>query len=270
MGVEETGVNGVPVAGESQEDDFSSYLEEEGVEEEEAVAGPEEDEFEDEEQDESEEFEAPVEKAFAKRLAAKERQLEERIRQQVMDEIRQQPQPQYQQYTAPVNVKEQIDKLADELALTPEAVQVIYQQQLMLNRQAEAIRRTEETLNQNQDNMTRSEAKAEIEAQRRNNPMLPEFDETALGRIRDTYRKQYGVSLPWKSAYQQFLAEEAMSGNLGRRVQQDTLKKVVGRNKKTAKVKGSQPAKKPSIDSMSDEQFERMLAAAKSGKLKKS
>ena len=276
MAVEETGVDvNVPAAGD--EEDFDQYFEE-GVEEEEVVAGPEvEDEDEELDQDEDEEFaEQPqVSKAFAKRLAAKEKQIEERLRTQLLEEMRQQQTSQGQhQYTQPephVNVKEQLDKLADELALTPEAVQVLYRQQLMLNQQAESIRKTEEALNQNRENMTKSEVKAEIEAQRKANPMLPEFDETSINRVRESYRKQYGVSLPWKAAYQQFVAEEAMSGNLGRRVQQDTLKKVVGRNKKTVQVKGSkQPAKKPSIDSMSDEQFERMIAAAKSGRLKKS
>ena len=262
---------------ESGVDDDLPDAEEEEQDGEEIEEDPEEDLEEDLE--EEEEFDDKTSKAFAKRLAAKEAQIEARLRDQITRDIQSQQQsspyqqPQYQQprQTAPqVSMKEQIDKLADELAMTPEAVQILYQQQLMINQQAQQIQEARQMFQEDRDTTSRSQAKLDIEKQRKINPWLPEFSEGRLSDIRKQYQQQTGVTLPWKDAYKQLIAEEALSGNLNRSVQQDTLKKVSKRNKKSVKVKTSQPVKKTNLDDLTDEEFEKLIQRAKDGDFKKS
>jgi len=280
MADEITGVEeeNVPAAGEQEEasDDLFDYLgEEEGDEEDETDAGSEAEDEEEEETEEEgdepeeEEFEdKKVEEAFAKRLAAKEKQIEERLRTQLREELSRQSTQTQQQQPRP-SMKEQVDKLAEDLAITPEAAQVMYQQQLMLNQLYSRLEQTDNLLEESKDTTTKSQAKLEIETQRQENPLLPEFDEDRLTEIRSKYKKS-GITLPWKEAYNLLVAEEAMSGKFNRKVQQETLKKVGKRQKKTVKAKTATPTRKPSLDDLSEEQLERMIERAKAGEFKKS
>lgn len=278
-GVEETET---PAAGETTEesDDLFDYLgEEEGDKEDETDAGSETEDEEEEETDEEDEveeedddkFDDPkTEKAFAKRLAAREAKLREELRNEILDEVRKQSPQNQQQPVNQATIKEQVEKLADQLAITPEAAQVMYNQQLMINQLYGHIQKTEDSLAESQDVTTKSQAKLDVETKRAANPLLPEFDEARLTAIRKQYQKSYGVNLPWQEAYNFLVAEEAMSGKFNRKVQQETLKNVGKRQKKTVKVKTATSAKKPTLDALSDEQFERMVERAKAGEFKKS
>ena len=276
-----TGVNGAAAAGQQegagaqqdQELDFSAYFSGEGAGEGNPAdagqgTGSEAGEGQGAEGSGSEEkFDEKTEKAFAKRLAAERKKLE----QEYEEKFGQPPgqgQQQGQQQTGPQKTwNELVDELADKLYITKEAADIMLRQQVQLeqmNNQLTEIRGGSE----------KTTAQQEIETMRAQNPHLPEFNETAVTKIRNDYSKQYGVPLSWKDAYRQFVAQEALNGKLfadiEHETEQRTLTNVAGRDTKTIQAGQAGRAKPPSINDMSDDQFEQMIEAAKQGKLKKS
>jgi len=267
------GVEEVPAAEEQEEIqeeiDLSEFLDESEEDE------GEEEEREIEPEDNDEEFEdSHVSQAFAKRLAAREAQIRKEFEQQY-----QQPpvQPQNQQTQAPQQnqmpaelSQEQLEQLADKLGVTPEFMNLVYKQQLVINQQGEFLRKMQGFMSQVQDQSSLGLVKAQVEAQRAANPSLPLFDEARIKKVRDDYQKKHNINLPVEAAYDLIVAEDTRKGKITRDATQQTLKKVAKRNKATAKKSGTQQAKKPDIWDLSDAQFEAMKEKAKQGGYKRS
>ena len=282
-----TGVEKPAVAGQEEEIDISKYFEDDPEDAEETKEGAPEGDPQ-QHTGEDEELPPEAEKAFARRLAAKEEQIRKEYDQKYSAQQhpqRQQqgvpgpgdqkvgPPPRQQQQAPqqqPALSKEQIDKLAEDLALTPEAVNVLYNQQMAISQQDSRIREQQEYLENLRDESTKAETRTEIEAQRKENPSLPEFDEERVKEMRKQYKDQYGVNLPWKEAYRQLVAEEAMTGNLSRNVQQQTIQQVADRGGVNTQIgKGGKSASKPDLWDLSSDQFSKVKEQALQGKLKK-
>lgn len=245
------GVNQVPAAGETEQQSYNPEeilgLNNTGEEEETAAAGQESQETES--QPEEQKFDERIEQAFAKRLA-KER---EKIRQELEQQYTEQQHVQHQPYQQQDNVVEQ---LAYQLGITPQAAQILLNQQLVL---------------QNiQDQAAKMAAKVEIEKERQSKPYLPEFSEEKLSKIRDDYQKRYGMTLPWGEAYRMYVAEYAFSGNLSTAAEQQAIAKITGRDKATVQAGKGTQVKPPDIWDLPKEDFEKMLNDAKAGKFTKS
>ncbi len=219
-------------------------------------------------------------KAFAAKLSKEreriERETEERLRREFEAKLKPQQtqsqsnEPQYKGDAPPPLRREDLDKLADDLGTTPETANAMYHQQWLLNKQAEETRRTREYLETMRDNNSKFEALRNLEKQRSSNPGLPEVDEQKLQQIRDDYRKQTGYSLPWEDAYEKLIAKEVMSGSLKRKAEQETIGKITARNKATIQAGKGGQAKRPSIDELPSDEFNRLVEEAKLGKYKKS
>ena len=295
----DSGVDNVPAAGEPQDqqeeqgqdnfDDYETLLtadedpEETGVEE--AGAADQQDQGADEGESDDAFSDPKVSEAFAKRLSQMKEQIEADLRAELQQQYQpQQPQAnqqqQYQQqqqqyqpqnFDIPPLPKEQMEELADQLALTPEAVQVLYSQQYLLHKQNEYINNLAGTFNNMRENDSKSQTKAQVEQMRAKNPNLPGFDENKVAQIRQEHYQQYGVPLTWDAAYKQLVASEAMSGNLFRQAEQNTIKNINRRSKKNLQAgRSGQQANTPSLDDVPDSVLEKMIEKAKSGAYMKS
>lgn len=266
-----------PAAGgqQSEDDIFGLGEEDTGVDESDAAGQDEAGEgtFEDE----------STEKAFAARLRQeKERvaqEIEERVRQEYEAKYRQQQQQQQQQHqqqhsppsqAPPLLPRQELESLAEQLGVTIETANAMYNQQWLINQQNEAIKRQDVYLRRMADTTSRVEAMKIVEQRRRSNPNLPEADEARMGQIRKDYRERYGYDLPWEEAYEKLVAQEAMSGNLTRTAQQKVINNITARSKKTVQAGKAGVAKRPSIEDMSKDEFEALVEQAKAGKFKRS
>lgn len=214
--------------------------------------------------------------AFAKRLKGEREKIREEERQKLLEEMRQTyPEQPYTQQGHPQQPQVQgipplpdaeAERLADQYGTTPEVVRGMYMQQALINRQTEAITRI---AYENQEKEEKAQARAYAEEVRKNNPAAPEWDENRLTEFRKDYFKKYGVALNWRDTYRQVVADEALSGKklkeVVRTTQQETINKITSRDKETVQIKG-RTAKKPTVEDLSDEEFERFLEEAEEGK----
>jgi len=256
---------------EADEDDeitVDYFLEKDDEEDEEAVGEEEEEETEEEEE---EKLDPKTEEAFAKRLAAEREKMKKEFQQEFdnrLNQIQQQPPP-GQPAKSDKEIKKELEELADDLGLSTEAVEILYRQQLALNQQNQRLQEAQGVIESMKEDVSKGDAKAEIESMRSKNPHLPAFDENRLREIRKTHRDTYGVSLPWKEAYKQLVAEEAMAGKLARQVQQETIGNITKRGKATTKAgKKGKASKKPDLWDLPPEQFEELQQKALRGELK--
>lgn len=283
---EHTGVEDVPAAGE-QEIDFASYLDDEetGVEQDAGAADQEQPEQEPQEPQEQGFGDEKVEVAFAKRLEAER----EKMRREYEAQYQQQPpqappqpapgQQGYQQYAEDQmmgqdltrKTPEQLRELADEWMVGTEVVRAMQQQQMIIARQQQESQYQKQMLAKMYDNDQKLSAKSAIEAQRAQNPYLPEFNENQLNQIREKVANQTGYVMSYEEAYDRMVAESVRSGNftqqLTRNAQQQTIRNVAARDRSSLQAGTGQQANKPSIEDMSDRDFEKMIEAAKQGKL---
>lgn len=234
------------------------------------------------------------EKAWAKRIAAER----EKIRREVEDEYQQktqhnqaqrsqaqyeqqyeqqqyQPHQPYQPTRQPQQqkpwvepqplTKDELSKLADDYAMTTDAVQVLYNQQVEMNRMKYLLEQSFHAINAMRDDTTKTDAVEQIERMRKSNPHLPAFDSEKVSAIRQNYRQRHGINLPWADAYKQLVADEAMSGNMSRQAQQKAIKQITGRNRTNVQVGNAAQVKQISVEDLSDAQFERLIERAKAG-----
>lgn len=263
-----TGVEGAPVAGEQQAQqeiqegqdgqagfDFSFLEEEETGVEEPAAAGQEEEQGEDQR----------VEQAFAKRLA----QEREKVRQELEQEYQQRYQPpMYQQMPTPQreqseqSLEERAQKLAEEWMITPEAAKAFILQE-------ERMKDLNARLYLMQDNTEKVKAETAINEQRKNNPLLPPFNEQELINIRLRYYNQYGIMPNWEDAYKMYVADAVTKGEINKNIEQQVISRITGRNKVNVQVGRAEQPQKRSVWDLSDEEFEKLKEKAKRGELKK-
>jgi hypothetical protein len=285
MSEEQTGVDNASAAGEqSGELDLDNYFsgeDETGVEDP-SAAGQETGE---EGEAETVEGEAQPDEAagqdfakdFAKKLAAER----EKIRRELEEEYQaaQAPAPVQQPGgilpAPPVLTRDVVSQLAAELGTSEEVVRVMYNLQHTVNQYGEMFKGMAGYIVNLEDTSTKGQAMAEIEKMRVANPLLPEFDEARISRIRADHKKAGGGILPWKKAYEQLVSEEAISGNLLRQVEhkteQKTVQQITKRGSKTTQVgKGGGQAKRPGIEDLSAEDFNKLVEKAKAGQYKKS
>jgi len=282
MALEKSGVNSVPEAGGQKLNVDDITLEDLGFEtgeDPEGEAGLEtqndsESELTQEEPDGDTQFgDQRQEKAWAKRIAAER----EKIRREVDEEYQrktqeqqysrtqyQPPQPKAWVEPQPLS-KEELDKLAENYAMTPDAIQVLYSQQVELNRMKHLLDQSFMSINSMREDTNKGETIMQIERTRRNNPDLPVFDEGKVAAIRQNYLNRHGIRLTWEDAYKQQVAEEAMSGNLSRQAQQKAIKQITSRNRTNVQAGNAGQAKPVSVEELSDEQFERLKERAKAG-----
>jgi len=215
------------------------------------------------------------EKAWAKRIAAER----EKIRREVDAEYQQKTaalqnaqqsyqQPQKRTWVEPQPLtKDELEKLADSYAMTTDAVQVMYSQQVELNRMKYLLEQSFTAINAMKDDTTKGDAMAQIERNRKSNPYLPAFDEGKVSAIRQRHYQQHGITLPWHDAYKQLVADEAMSGNLSRQAQQKAIKQITSRNRTNVQAGNAAQAKQVNMEDLSDDQFERLKERVKAGAL---
>lgn len=183
--------------------------------------------------------------ALRKRLEREQIKIEERLR----AEYEQKYAP--TQHQTPEQAQNAVRQVADELGITDEAARVLINQQLAVN--------------QMRDNLTKTEAKAEINALRANKPWLPDWDDTRLQKIRNDYQREHGFSLPWKAAYQQLVAESAINGQIVQAVEQKTLQNVTGRNAATLQAGKGRAANPPDYWNMPQDEFEKLKDRVRAG-----
>jgi hypothetical protein len=260
----QSGVEGPAAAGQDSLFTKEDFMNDSGVEEA-AVAEQEEGEVVEEEQVEVPQDEDTVEKAFAERLKHATKKIREEVKDEIMREFAQQ-RPQQQTQEIPQLPEAEAERLADLYGLSPEAVRVMYVQQAEINRQKEVL---QQIARQNYERDEYSQAKAYANAVRVKNPNAPEWDDQQLKEFREDYYKQYGTALSWRDTYRQMVAEEALNPatyqKITRQAQQETIKKIAAKDKDTVKIQG-QTARKPSVDDLSDAEFEKLLEEAKQGK----
>ena len=189
--------------------------------------------------------------AFKKRLEREIRKLREEIRAELEAEY----QRRYVQPPSPESQQEIVESLADRLGITTEAARAILNQQILINqlREREAM----------------NEARAEVEALRATRKELPPWDEKKLSAIRERFEREYGYPLPWKDAYRLYVAEEALSGEIRQRTEQDVLANVQRRDKSTVKTgKGGDTPTKRSAWDLSPDEFAALRDRALRGELK--
>lgn len=206
--------------------------------------------------------EEAVEKAFAARLKHATEKIREEVKGEIMREIAQkQPQGGF-----PPLPQEEAERLADQWGTSPEVVRMMYVQQAILNQQKNMI---QDIALRNQERDEYVQARSYADQARKANPNAPEWDEDRLKAFREDYQRTYGVTLSWRDTYRQIVAEDALnpetSKRIARSVQQETIKKIAAKDKDTVKIQG-QPARKPSVDDLSDAEFEKLLEEAKQGK----
>ena len=200
-----------------------------------------------------------TEQAFAKRLAAER----EKIRRELEAEFK--PQPKQTPQEDPDKV---VEKLADDLMITPEAARVILQQQMTLDQMRSSM-------GDIHDRASKAEAKMVIEQQRKTNQHLPAFDESKLAAVRKDYFDRYGTVLAWEDTYRHYVAQEAMSGNLftaaAHQAEQRAIANISGRNNATVQAgKGGSAKRATDVWGMPDQDFAKLVEDAKQGKFKKS
>lgn len=199
-------------------------------------------------QDEPDDLPDEQQTAFQKRLERESRKIEERLRQEFEERYAQQTQPQNNELAL-------ADQLAYQLGITREAAAILIHQQIALNNM--------------QDTAAKHEARAEVEAMRRENEHLPEWNEAKLSEIRKDYQAKYGTTLPWTEAYHFYIAQEAISGKISHAAEQKAISNITRRNKATVQAGGAKSAKAPDIWDMDKEEFEKMVERAKSGEFQK-
>lgn len=282
---EHTGVEQAPVAAEQQDNQETEptyedlFGGEETGEEDPAAAGQETEEGSEgqrqgEDDDEAPQLDEKVEKAFAKRLAAEREKIRREYEEKLQASLTEYTPPtsQYQPPAQPqvptVDFERAVNQLADDLMITPEAARAMIYQQMELNRikamQAEV-----------QDRSAKAEAKAQIEAQRQQNPHLPPFDEKVLEKVRRDHQSRTGYTLSWHDAYRQYVADQALAGSLFASVEQQAEQKAISqitkRNKTTVQAgKGARSPKPTSVWDVPDDEMDRLIERAKAGEFKKS
>ena len=264
------GAESAPAAGEQEQSDsfdLESLLfgEDEKGAEVEGAADPVE-----EPEQQTDELPEDASKAFAKKWAAESDKLKEKVRAEVMAEVEQRTRttPQEQAQGAPTHrslSEQDLEKLADDLGLSPQATKIFYEQQQAINRLTEETRRNQ---HRSREQSLYNEAVQYAKKLSAENPSLPNWDDTAVHQYRIDHYKQYGTTLPWKEAYRMQLADAVVNGNLTRQAQQDAIRKIQQRDTASAPVKAPS-AKKMSIDDLSSDQFKRMVEDAKVGKFSK-
>lgn len=258
-GVNEGSVAESPGAETAEEPifDFSTEGEETGVEE---TPAAEESIFEEStqsEEPEEESEEARVEVAFAKRLAQEKEKIKKELEEEFQQKFGQPQMPAYSQQPQET-VEQMAERLADEWMVTPEvAMAYILQQQQLQQVSAQ--------LNYIRDNEEKLKAINKIEAQRKNNPYLPDFDEEKVIDKRVTYYQQYGVLPSWEDAYKMYIADAVTEGNIVKNIEQKTISQISGRDKTNVQVGKAAVPKKKTIEDLSDAEFERLKEQAKQG-----
>ena len=245
-----------------------------------------EDEGDDNEPDESEE-EEPLDnpksreaKAFAKRLAAKERQIADRLKAELTAEFEakygQQKQPDTKATPAvdplyadmPPMTREQLEAYADQQGITADAAWVQLNQQHAINKLHKQLQAQQTATQQTAEERRKAAAIREVATQRKANPNLPAFSEAKIEKIRGDYQKANGTALPYMDAYRMMVADEVISGKTTRRVQQDTLNNVSKRDTQSVRAGSGGKVTPKSFDDMSEAEFEAKIAEARAGKLK--
>lgn len=254
-----TGVEEASDAGEQEEMDI--FATDEPGEEQEAAAEPAGEENVGDDR---------VEKAFAKRLAADREKMREELRKEIAEELRKEFTQQKPQYQPQALMREDAEKLADQYNTSVEMVYAMYNQQLLIDQQKQSNATLQQQLGKLSEHLTKNEAFRELERMRATNPDLPEVDERKLAAIRKDYQSKYGYDLPWEEAYKRQIADEAMTGNLTKKVEQKTIAKITSRDKATIQAGKGGQAKKPDIWELPKDEFERLVEEAKAGKYKKS
>ncbi len=278
---EHTGVEEVPAAGEQQEQgqdiDFTAYLDDGETGAEDTGAADQEPSEQEGQQGFGDER---VEVAFAKRLEAEREKMRREYETQYSQQQHAQPPPQ-QQYPQQQpgltgqdltrKTPEELRELADEWMVGTEVVRAMQEQQRVIAQQQYDAQNQKKMLAQIYDNEQKNNARNTIDAQRAQNPYLPEFDELRLNQVRDEVYSKTGYVMSYDEAYKRVVGEEALTGRLTKQVarntQQQTIRNVAARDRSSFQTGMGSSANKPSIDDMSDTDFERMIDAAKQGKL---
>lgn len=194
-----------------------------------------------------------VEQAFARRLAAER----EKIRQEVEAKYAQ-PQ-QAQQGITQQQISDAIEYYISQ-GLPPAVAKDMVDTRLALLNTQSLLANVSGTL---QDTTGLTAAKDEIAALRATNKALPEFDQKALEAIRSEYR-QRNFNLPWREAYDIYVARQVAAGNLTRAAEQQAIDAITGRNKATVQAPkgGGTP---PNYENMSKADFEKEVEKALRG-----
>jgi len=263
-----TGVNESADAGQEElnlEDLLQDEVEETG-EEEVADAEPEVGEETTEQEPEQEDR---LERAFAKKWAAQKDKLREEIARELKEELRRETVPQQRAYQQTGEIPSlsdaEAERLAEQLEISPNHVRILYAQQMeniLLRREVQDLK------SGIHDTSEKAQAQQYVREITRNNPALPAWDEKKLAEYRNAYYRAYGQALPWREAYRQYVADTAMSGDLVRQTQQQTIQKIKARDQATVRITAPS-TKKPTIEDLPKDQFEKLVEMAKSGLLTK-
>ena len=270
-----TGESNAPAAGETQDSfDLDAILFGDGEEkvEEQGDDNPEtEPEQKQVEPEEKEELPEDASKAFAKKWSAEKDKIRDEVRNEIMREIqsKQETTPQQQQQGAPQYrelSQEELTKLADQFETSPAVMRLLHNQQMVLNQQAEELKRRAQL---DRERSGYSDAQRYVGELVSKNPNLPTWDDKKIHEYRMNHYKAYGTVLPWKEAYRMQVADAVLTGDLTRKAQQETIRKIQQRESETVNVK-AHPAQKPTISDLTKEQFENLVAEVKAGKYKRS
>ncbi len=198
-----------------------------------------------------------VEQAFARRLAAER----ERIKAEFEAKYAQ-PQ-QTQQGITQQQISEAIEYYISQ-GLPPAVAKDMVDTRLALLNTQSLLANVSGTL---QDTTGLTAAKDEIAALRAQNKALPEFDQKALEAIRNEYR-QRNFNLPWREAYDIYVARQVAAGNLTRAAEQQAIDAITGRNKATVQAPkgGGTP---PNYMTMPKADFEKEVEKALRGEYSK-
>ncbi len=258
-----------------------------GVEEEQPLAAEEEpvqeedefiDFFEEEQEEAPEEPEEKLpenaERAFARKLR-KEREKFEQEKQQLRQQYEsqhQQPPPQvdYGAEPPPALPKDQLRKLSDELGLTEEAANAMFQQQWYLNQQRDQFNRQQQELARMKEQSSKAQIFQAIEEHRQNNPHLPPANESELETIRQNHYRKTGQNLSYAAAYEKLVAYRAWTGELQRSQQAKAAQDIAKKGKASVQAGGGKRTPRPSIESMPLDKFQQMVERAKRGDFTKS
>lgn len=210
-------------------------------------------------------------KAFAAKWKAESSRLEESIRAKVLAEMEEKTRttPAEQNQGAPQNreiTTEELEELADKLKTSPEVAKILYNQQQLINQQAE-----DSQLNERRDREKADYNSAVQYARQLNseNPSMPAWSDEKVQAYRMNHYKLYGTTLPWKEAYKMQLADSVLSGEVSRQAQQEAIRKIQERD--TASVDVKSPAtRKMGMADLTPEQFKKLKEEVKLGLHKKS
>ncbi len=208
-----------------------------------------------------------ADKAFAAKWSAKKDELRDEIvkeiesRTQTTQKQQEQGAPKYRE---PSN--EELEKLANDLDASPQLVKLLHQQQQMINKQTEEVRRRDQ---QARDKEEFNDAQRYVQELKQNNPNVPDWDAQKLHQYRMDHYKKYQTVLPWREAYKMSLADAVMSGDITKQAQQEAIENIQQRDKEASTLKSSS-TKRPTIEDISSGQFEDMVERVKAGDFKRS